>query len=104
MAHDTMKLPRFRGHPMIGGRGVHDAAGLKLAGQSGFRPAGPGCGSAWFPIDRIAEIWEHLGDLPLIFHPLSRGPRVLEQRLRSRLPGPSEGRRLAARLRAPQVT
>jgi predicted nucleic acid-binding protein len=31
-----------------------------------------------FPGDRIGEIWQQLGDLPLIFHPLSRGPRVVE--------------------------
>jgi predicted nucleic acid-binding protein len=35
-------------------------------------------GAGLLPIHRIAEIWEHLGDLPLIFHPFARGPRVVE--------------------------
>jgi predicted nucleic acid-binding protein len=30
------------------------------------------------PTDRIDEVWQHLGDLPLSFHPISRGPRVVE--------------------------
>jgi len=30
------------------------------------------------PADSLGEIWRHLGNLPLIFHPLSRGPRVVE--------------------------
>jgi predicted nucleic acid-binding protein len=31
-----------------------------------------------FPAARIAEAWEQLGGLPLIFHPLSQGPRIIE--------------------------
>jgi predicted nucleic acid-binding protein len=30
------------------------------------------------PAARVGEIWQQLGDLRLIFHPLSRGPRVVE--------------------------
>ena len=30
------------------------------------------------PAGRIDELWQQLASLPLIFHPLSRGPRVVE--------------------------